>query len=114
MPPSKRRRKSSGRKKSSPPIGPRYQVVQIPKVEPYPLEDDEWRDVGTRLDLNDVNVLVSHNFFEESRGRLMERIARFLKAHPVVTDEAVEALYASGLQDHIRVRGGRWYVYRGG
>ena len=95
-------------------VGTEYQVASIPDAGGYPVEDSEWRDVGTRINLDEPYALVAHNFFEESSGRLTTRIATFLKEHPHVTRGAREDLKTSGLEDYIRVRGGRWYVYRGG
>lgn len=91
------------------------QVTSLPAY--YPTLNDEDRG-DKKIALDKVDVLVSHNFFEQSKGRLMERIHRFLKNHPKVTPEARSALKQAELDTYIKVRqlqgNDRWYVYRGG
>lgn len=96
------------------PIGAKYQA-EIPNWRPHSLdEDDTSRSVGKRIRLDKTEALVAHNFIEEHRGKLMERIHTFMKKHPKVTPEALAACKRQGLDQHIRAVSGKWYVYRGG
>jgi len=103
----------------APYTGSQHQVSSLPHLRPLSLCEEDWRDDGRLLRLDDVRVLLSHNFFEESRGRVWERIRAFLKAErgtasllhdQAEVESAEERALAAGVGPYLRIRGGCWFA----
>ena len=65
-------------------------------------ESQERADKHIPLVSSSDGVFIAHKFFEKAKGRLLERVSRFIKEHPRVTRNDEAALQQSDLKDYIR------------